>query len=218
MRKKRTYIIIIIILVIYFLVLYLIWGKDNVKKESYTTTIMVGDNTIWSFSGKKWLNITQKSSVDKLNWQKFNVYVDNENLGENYVWHDDKWYVFDNNKKAVPFTGKFLAYRANYDINVLDFEEANIDDLKYVNEVLKDNDLNESVKFTTSTKTTVDIDNDGIGEDFYLISNAFADDLFQMFYFLLCLWLKMILFIIYIMIFQKINKIIKNVNLILIIF
>lgn len=174
MRKKRTYIILLIILVAYFLLLYLFIGKDNLKKESFSTTIMVGDNTVWALSGKRWLNITKQSSIDSLNWQKFTVFVDNENLGKNYVWHDDKWYIFDKNKNAVVKTGKFLAYRANYKINVLNYEEENITDLTYVNKVLEENNL--SSPFTASSKTTLDIDNDNIKEDFYIISNAFADE------------------------------------------
>ncbi len=176
MRKKRTYLIILIILVVYFLALFLIWGKDNLKQEKYTTTIMVGDNTIWSLSKKKWINITSKSSIDKLNWQKFNIYVDNESLGEKYVWHSDKWYIFDKNKEAVPFTGKFLAYKTNHNIKVLNFKEEEISDFTYIYEVLKENNLSINANFTTSTKTSIDIDNDGIVEDFYLISNAFSDE------------------------------------------
>ena len=176
MKRKKPYIIILVILVVYFLVFYLFWGRENLKKDRYSTTIMVGENTVWSLSGRKWLNITKQSTIESLNWQKFKVFVDNKSLGENYVWHDDKWYVFDKNKKALTFTGKFLAYKANYDINVLDFTEDNITDLTYVNEVLTDNDLSISSQFTTSKKTSIDIDSDGIDEDFYLISNAFADE------------------------------------------
>ncbi len=176
MRKKRTYIIILIVLAIYFLLLYLFIGKDNVKKTTYSTTIMVSNNTVWSLSGKRWLNITKQSSIESLNWQKFNTYVDNQNLGNNYVWHDDKWYIFDKNKEAITYTGKFLAYKANFDISVLPYEEENITDLTYVKEVLTANDLSTDSQFTTASKTAVDIDSDGIKEEFYIVSNAFASD------------------------------------------
>ncbi len=176
MRNKKTYIVILVFLVVYLIVFYLFWGKNYLKKSAYTTTIMVGDNTIWSLKDKKWINITKKTSIDELNWQKFNVFVDNESLGNNYLWHDDKWYVFDDNKKAIPFSGKFLAYKSNATINVMTFQEEKIDDLTYVNEVLRDNNLSVNSKVTTSTKVSADIDSDSMNEDFYLISNAFSDE------------------------------------------
>lgn len=176
MKNKKIYIVIVIVLIVYFAILYFTWGKDNIKEGKYSTTMLIGDNTIWNYSGKQWLNITNKKTIDTLNWQKFNVFVDNKNLGENYIWHDDKWYVFDDDKKAIPFTGKLFAFKSNYDISIFNYQEENIEDLTYVEQALMENDLSTSAQFTVKTKTSLDIDNDGIKEDFYIISNAFADE------------------------------------------
>ncbi len=176
MRGKKIYVAIIIILLIYLGILYFAWGKDNVKEGQNATTMLVGDNTIWVYSDRKWLNITKETTIDKLNWQKFNIFVDNKSMGEKYVWHDDKWYLFDEKKNAVMFTGKLFAFKSNFDISIMDYKEEEIDDYKYINQVLVDNNLSKTSEFTVQTMTNLDIDNDGSDERFYVISNAFAID------------------------------------------
>lgn len=176
MRSKKTYIIILVVLAVYFLVFFLTLGRENLKQEKYSTTIIVGNSTIWNYSGKKWTHITNKSTIKKLDWQIFDVYIDNEKLGKYYLWNDDQWYLFDKNKNAVNYTGKLLAYKSNYEINVLQYQEEEITDYSYINEVLTENDLPSTSTFTTSKQAIFDIDNDGIDETLYVISNVFADD------------------------------------------
>lgn len=53
MRSKKTYIIILVVLAVYFLVFFLTLGRENLKQEKYSTTIIVGNSTIWNYSGKK---------------------------------------------------------------------------------------------------------------------------------------------------------------------
>ena len=69
-----------------------------------------------------------------------------------------------------------LAYKSNYKIDVLDFSYENIKADSYVNQVLSDNNISLSSSFTSLNKTSVDFDNDGYVEDFYLVSNAFPLD------------------------------------------
>lgn len=176
MRKKKTYIIILIILALYFLVLYFTMGKENVEKEKYSTTIIVGDYTIWSLTGKNWMNLSSETSINKLNWNKYNVYMDNKKIGNYYLWKDDKWYIFDENKKAINQSGKMLAYISNHDIDILDYKEEQITDYSYVHQVLKENGISTSSLFTTNLQTKVDVDSDGTTETLYVISNAFALD------------------------------------------
>ena len=179
MRSKKTYIIILVVLVVYFLVFFLLLGRENLKQEKYSTTIIVGNSTVWNYSGKKWSKLTGESILQKLDWQIFNVYVENEALGEYYLWHDDQWYLFDKKKNAVNYTGRLLAYKSNYDINVLQYQEEEITDFTYVNKVLEENGISTSSAFTTSRKTTYDFDNDNIDETLYVISNVFSDDYYQ---------------------------------------
>lgn len=176
MKKIRRYIILIVLLVIYFIAMYFLFAKDEIKQSENTMTILVGNNTIWNYSNKKWMNITSSASIKNLNWKEFTVYLDNKEYGNYLLWHDDKWYLFDKNKKAVNAEGTLIAYKANYKIKVSDFQTEPITDYTYVHQVLKDKNLSTSSLFTTAEKVSFDIDNDEIIEDFYIISNIFATE------------------------------------------
>lgn len=173
MRDKKTYIVLLVILGTFFVVMFLVFGVSNIKQSKYDTTLIVGDNTVWTYHDRKWLNLTTQTSVSKLNWQEYMVYLNNEKFGKYYLWHDDKWYAFDEKKNAVVMDGNLLAYRANFKINILNFEEEKIVDRKYVDDVLNENNLSLSSQFTSFYKTSVDFDNDGVDEEFFVISNAF---------------------------------------------
>ncbi len=176
MRKKSTYVILIIILTVFFLVLFLLFGLSSIKQGNYESTIIVGDHTVWNYQNQKWRNLSTTASLQKLNWQKYNIYLNNEKFGQYYLWNDNGWYAFDDKKNAVSLDGNLLAIQSNYDIDVFSFKEESIDNMSYVHKVLKDQDLSISSQFTTSYKITIDFDHDGEREDFYLISNAFAMD------------------------------------------
>ena len=176
MRKKSTYVVLLIILLVFFVVMFLTFGIKNIREGKYGVTLIVGDNTIWSYNNRKWNNITSSASVQKLNWEKYKVFENNEEKGEYSLWHDDKWYAFDDEKNAINIDGNLLAYRANFNMKVYPFKEEKIDSMDYVAYVLEENNISTSSKFTTSYKVHFDFDNDGVNEDFYLVSNAFPMD------------------------------------------
>ena len=174
MRTKKTYIVLIAIMIIFFLVMFIVFGLDNIKKEGYNTTIIVGEDTVWSYKNRKWINVSKP--YDNLNWKKYDVYLNNEKSGKRYLWYSNKWYAFDSKKNAIKLEGNLLAIKANYDIPVYNFNTRDIDDYTYVESVLKDNDLSKDSQYTSKYKIVFDYDNDGEDEEFYLISNAFPMD------------------------------------------
>jgi len=176
MRNKKTYVILFVALAVFFVVMFLVFGVSNIKKGEASTTLVVGDNTVWNYSKRHWLNLTSEKALSSLEWKEFNIYLDNKSLGKYNLWHDDKWYAFDKSKNAVPLDGNLLAYRSNVNVDVLDFTKEKIDDNSFVLKVLEDNDLSISSKFTTSYKVNFDFDSDNTKEDFYVISNAFPND------------------------------------------
>lgn len=177
MRNKSTYIILIIILIVFFVVMFVVFGIDNIRKEQYNTTIITGENTAWIYKNKNWQNIEGDKNLEKLNWQKFKVFSDNKEVGDYLLWHDDKWYAFDNKRDAIDIDGELLAYRANYDIKVLNTKEEQVeaDDLNVVT-ALQDNNISLDTDFTAKYKVSVDYDNDGVEEDFYVITNVFSTE------------------------------------------
>lgn len=169
--EKKKYIILIGILILFFLVMFLLFGRDSLRKERQKLTIIVGDNTVWSYHNKKWSNV---SSYDELNWNKYIVYYNNEKKGNYYLWHDDKWYVFDNNKSALSFNGELLAYQSNEDLSITAFSVEDVLDDTSIFQVLEEKDISSNNQFTSKYQVSFDIDGDGINEIFYVVSNAFA--------------------------------------------
>lgn len=176
MRKKRTYIILLIILSIFFIVMFLAFGVKNIKDGNRDLTLIVGDNTVWTYSDKKWDFVRNYTDLKDLSWKTYNIYLDNKKFGNYMLWKDDKWYAFDKNKNAVKLDGNLLAYSANYNINISEFSQAEITDYTYVQNVLLDNDLSLSSEFTSLYKIDLDFDNDSNIEEFYVLSNVFAND------------------------------------------
>ena len=173
MRTKKAYIILIAIILIFFVVMFLVFGVDNIRNERYATTVIIDNDVVWTLNKKKWTN---SFSYSKLNWKDFNVYVDNKELGNYYLWHDDKWYLFDKKKNAKNYDGRMVAYRANYEMSIYDYELESISDFSYVNEVLSKNGITDVEEYTAKNKISFDYDNDGVVEDFYLVSNVFPMD------------------------------------------
>ena len=171
MLSNKKYIILILIILVFFVVMFLLFGLDNIKKENYSTAIVVGEDSVFILEKQQWIDITGNYNI--LNWEKFNVYVNNEKVGNYYLWYDDKWYAFDKKKKPVNLEGSILGISSNYNINVAEFTEENVDDSIYIDKVLEDNDFSKDQSFTTKYKIDFDFDNDGVREEFFLISNVF---------------------------------------------
>ena len=65
-----------------------------------------------------------------------------------------------------------------YNIDILNVESSDATVDNYVSQVLDDNNISLSSKFTSLTKTSVDFDGDGVWEYFYVVSNAFPIDFY----------------------------------------
>lgn len=176
MPNKKVYIVLFVILIVFFAVMFLLFGVDNIQQDNYNATLIVGNNTTWTYKDRRWLYLRNNTSTQEYNWTKFHVFENNEDKGMYYLWHDDKWYVFDDNKNAVPMNGNLIAYQANYNMSILSFQEENVDDYTFVQRALQEHNLSTSSKFSSIYKVRIDYDGDSILEDFYIISNAFALD------------------------------------------
>ena len=132
--------------------------------------------TLTSMSSAK-SSALEKKIADTTNTSK--VYLDNKYFGEYSLWYDDsKWYAFKSDKSAVIMEGDLLAYSSNFDLDIKEFEIKENTNNTYVHQVLAKNELPTSSQMTINSVVKVDIDNDGIEEEIYTISNAFASDFY----------------------------------------
>ena len=176
MPSKKVYITLIIILFVFGLVMFLAFGVSNIRQENLESTMIVGDNTTWVYQKMKWMNVRKTSVMNQINWTKFHVYENDQEAGYYYLWHDDKWYFFDDDKEAKTFNGKIFAYSSNFKMEPLAFQEEEVTDTSSVSSVLQENGLSTSSQFSSLYKVSLDFDGDKEKEDFYIASNAFPFD------------------------------------------
>lgn len=170
---KKRYIVILIMIVVYFLVFFFLYGRDNLKQSKLKTTIIVGDSSVWQLEENRWHNLSSTFSRQDLNWEKFNIIIDDKAIGKYSVVYDEKWYLFDENRSPYNYTGNLIAYQANYKMKLKPFTTNEITDFTTVNKVLTENNLNTTQEFTLSNYIDIDYDGDGSNEKFYFISNVF---------------------------------------------
>lgn len=172
---KKVYIILFVLLIIFFIIMFSLFGVEEVTQQSYSSTIILGDNnTVWRYDNKNWTYLSSPSSLQDLSWSKYNVFDNNKYIGKYLLWNDDdRWYAFDDDKNAIQIDGSLLGISSNYDLKVGMFQETKISDKSSINYVLKDNDLSLSSEFTSLYKIDFDIDGDSLEEEFYIMSNVF---------------------------------------------
>ena len=176
-KENKIIIIIIVLLVIFFIVMFGLFGINNIKQENYTSTIIIGDSTVWKYRNKKWLNIRLDSSLEELNWKQYSIYTSNQKFGDYNLWHNEgKWYAFDKDNNAINLPDKFLAFDTNFNLSILQFQKDRVSDYSYIYKVLENNNLPTNSDFSSVYKSSIDFDNDGIIEDFYIMTNALSFD------------------------------------------
>ena len=65
MVKNKIYIILIGIIVIFFVVMFLVFGTKNIKEENVSEILIVGDDSVWKYSDKKWKKIKLQRTKKK---------------------------------------------------------------------------------------------------------------------------------------------------------
>ena len=176
MQNKKVYIVLIVILIVFFFVMFFAFGVKNILREDDQLILLVGDHTIWTYQNKMWNEVYENSDIEKLNWQEYEVFSDNQKLGNYYLWHDDKWYAFDQDRSSVSLPGSLLAYQSNYEVSLVPFQEEEIGSTSYIEKVLTSYNLSPKSRLTSSSKVVLDFDQDGKMEEFYAISNAFSTE------------------------------------------
>ena len=173
---RKKYVIILIILSIYLGIIFVLFYNKKEKSMS----IVIDNHAFFRYTkADKWINIKLSNEVmDDYNWNKYKIYVNNNYFDNQYLWYNDKWYIFDNDKQPINYSGNLLAVRSDFDkgIDVANFFEQEIKDYSYVYKVLNKKNITFDSNYTVKSFIDFDIDQDGISEQIYVISNAFPID------------------------------------------
>ena len=85
MIKKSTYVVLLVILLVFFLIMFLLFGLPSIKKEKYSTVLVVGDTSVWRYNKKHWNNVSSLTELKELYWKEYNTFINNEEFGKYYL-------------------------------------------------------------------------------------------------------------------------------------
>lgn len=174
MKNKKTIIIIFSILVPYLVLIVLLFGSSELKDKIYSMDILLSSGAKWHLEDGKWSDINDEKEY---NWKKFDVYINNDLIGNYNLLYNKKWYVYDNKKNLIDYNGTIVAIKGNKKYKLINFHKSNFDTTgeNLLKSILREKNINFSNNFQ-GTKISVDLDNDGKEEIIYTASNAFIDD------------------------------------------
>ena len=173
MKSNKVIIVLIVLLIIFAFLFYWFIGKDRMERRSYDLTMVTEGDATFHYYGTTW---EKKYDIEDFNWKKMDVFLDGEYKGKYYIWHDDKWYIFDDNKEAINYTENFLAIKTNFEVKAKSFETENNTDNDEVYNMLQKNSISPNAELTVNTKSVVDMDGDSKEEEIYIVSNTFPMD------------------------------------------
>jgi len=175
MKNKKNIIIVIVIIVAYLALAIVLFGWENFINKFQGINIMLSTGEKWQLKDGIWSNMEDSKEY---NWKKFDVYINNQLLGNYDLMYNNKWYIFDGNRKSIKYDGKLLGISGNKKYEVIDFQKQNLDTKgeNLLKQILKDDNIDYPKSFELAEKVTLDIDGDGNDETIYTISNAFTYD------------------------------------------
>jgi hypothetical protein len=174
MEGKKKYIILLAILLIYGIIVFVFFSGNIKKKNSGASYIIVGPSTRWKFEEGKFLRVNDSKEYNSMD---FKVYDQDKYLGKYNVVFMEKMYLFDGQKNSIKYNGNIFAINGNLKADIIRFkqEEINKRDYKILEELLKNEKIEEDISKITLTKVMIDIDGDGTKETIYTASNAFDE-------------------------------------------
>lgn len=175
MKNKKTVIVIISIVLIYLVLAIVLFGWENFINKFQELYIMLDSGDKWQLKDGKWSDIENEKDY---NWKKFDVYIDNQLIGNYSLMYNNRWYLFDDERVSQKYEGKILAIKGNKKYQVIDFleEDINEEDKEILNDILNDKEITYPESFTYAKKVFINLDDDQKLETIYTISNAFTND------------------------------------------
>ena len=176
--KKGT-IIFILILVLYLGIMYFFVGKNNLKEQKANEILLIHYNTKFKYSNYKWTKI-ENSDYLEYNGKFYDVYQNQSFYGNYELSFNNKWYLFDKNRKSIDYDYEILAHHGDKKIEFIPYDVLDIDsdDTKNINKAIKEIGIENYNGFIEGEKVVINYDGDFKDEIFYIISNETNDKVF----------------------------------------
>lgn len=174
-KDNKKYYIILGVLGVYFIILLIAFIIPSIKENNKDIYLLIDNYAKWKYVDSEWIDIKDD---EEYNWKKFDIYENNLYIGKYYAFNVDRLRFYDKNDNPIKLDyPNFIAIKSNNKYKVANYEEKEIDNenMKYVNEVLKDNNIS-TTNFTNRTMFSYDLDNDKEEEKIFTITNVFTDE------------------------------------------
>jgi len=171
MKNKGAIIIVITIIFAYLVLAVIFFGWEEFANRFRSLNIMVSTGDKWQLKNGMWSDIEETDLIH------FNVYINNKSIGKYNLVYNNKWYLFDDNRKAIKYDGNILAINGNVKYELIDFKEEDFDsdDEKLLTKILEGKSIDETSEPDSASKIVLDLDGDNIQETIYTASNAFIE-------------------------------------------
>lgn len=149
--------------------------SSSKKSDDNNLTLIFNPNIKVSYDGKNFKNATNKVFANN----KFDLYENNNLMGNYYVTFNDKLYFYDEDRNFYNPTGDITAISGNinYEIKEITKADLSLEDFNIKNKVLSEKNITSKASFNFN-KYIADIDNDNVLEKIYTLDNAFLEDIY----------------------------------------
>lgn len=167
---EKKYVKIISVMVVISFIFFITVGIGLLKNKKNYDYMVINERLIISKKSNRWA--VKKKNMNNYSWNFYNVYLNHEYFGNEYLFFNDQIYLFDKDKNALNYTGDFIAFNKDEykDINI---KTINSKETEILEKILSKNGLSIKQSFTSNYYIDIDIDNDSQMEQFYVVSNRF---------------------------------------------
>lgn len=178
MMENKAYKTVIILVILYVIIMLVIFLPNYIRGLHDKLYILSGDFIKIKYEHNGWHNITNN---DDYKLKEFNVYTADGTLGKYRILLTNKYYLYNESGKNVTYEGELFASTGTLKLGVtpkstLELEDSDKEIIKNALEKIK---ITEYDNFNISQKYVLDVDNDGIDEKIYCLSNYFMESNFD---------------------------------------
>lgn len=169
--------ILLIVLAIYFIVMLIIFLPGYIKLKHDKLYIVTNSYNI-KYENGKWATM---DITDTRN--DYETYIEGKYQGKYTIYYSDRMFVYNNGKRINKIGGIF-AYRGTIKLKFNDSDSINTmstEDRVVVDKALEKINVNTTYSNVFFQKKYVDIDNDGVDEAIYYVTNNSDEESTQLF-------------------------------------
>lgn len=176
MKLEKSYKIVIVCICVYVAIMLVIFLPRYLHNRNDNLYILSGDFIKIKYQNGTWKNITKEEDY---RLQKFTVYEDSNYKGEYKLLFTNRFYLYDDLGKDISYDGRLFAYRGSLKLGTVKLEESMSPteaDSIFIQEALSQLKIVYQGDFNLFQKASLDVDNDGVVEHIYCISNYYSEE------------------------------------------